>query len=291
MADLAIKRAPETDMRLRKAMPLPAPELFNPVKKSNVHDHSRLPDRQAVATNLCMNNQSDLGADPEKTTGWRGSRDVWLVAAKQSLIETGLDAVRIQLLSERLNLSRTSFYWFFKDRNELLDALLNDWQARNTGAFEEACEAYAETITEAVLNLITIFQDGQGFEPRLDFAIRGWAHQADAVMMRVNAEDERRLGAIRRMFERFGYAADDADVRARTVYLVQIGYISMQVQESTATRMARVPRYVEIYSGRSPTASEMARFFARLKFVPPGHWVAGAPLSGSEAAASVIDVA
>ena len=54
-------------------------------------------------------------------------------------------------------------------------------------------------------------------------------------------------------------------------------------------RMARVQRYVEIYSGRSSTASEMARFFARLKFVPPGHWVAGAPLSVSEAAASVIN--
>ena len=85
---------------------------------------------------------------------------------------------------------------------------------------------------------------------------------------RVNAADERRLAAIREMFERFGYASDDADVRARTVYLVQIGYISMQVQESVATRMSRVQRYVEIYSGRSPTASEMARFHARLKFKP-----------------------
>ena len=238
---------------------------------------------------MTMRDQSNPATDPEKTTGWRGSREVWLAAAKQSLIETGLDAVRIQLLSERLSLSRTSFYWFFKDRNELLDALLRDWEARNTGAFVTACEAYAETITEAILNLITIFQEGQVFEPRLDSAIRGWAHQADAVMARVNAEDERRLDAIRQMFERFGYAAEDADVRARTVYLVQIGYISMQVQESTATRMARVQRYVEFYSGRSPTASEMARFFARLKFVPPGHWVAGAPLSVSEAAASVIN--
>ena len=56
------------------------------------------------------------------------------------------------------------------------------------------------------------------------------------------------------MFERFGYASDDADVRARTVYLVQIGYIAMQVQESAEARMSRVERYVEIFSGRSPTA-------------------------------------
>ena len=119
-----------------------------------------------------------------------------------------------------------------------------------------------------MLNLIAMFHDEAAFEPRLDFAVRGWAHQSDAVTARVNAADERRLAAIREMFERFGYASDEADVRARTVYLVQIGYISMQVQESIATRMSRVQRYVEIFSGRSPTASEMARFHARLKFKP-----------------------
>ena len=176
--------------------------------------------------------------------------------------------MKIQPLANRLNISRTSFYWFFKDRTALLDALLEQWEAKNTGAFVEACEAYAETITEAVLNLIAVFYDEEVFEPRLDFAVRGWAHQSSPVMARVNIADERRLAAIREMFERFGFASDDADVRARTVYLVQIGYISMQVQESIATRMSRVQRYVEIYAGRSPTASEMARFHARLKFKP-----------------------
>ena len=184
------------------------------------------------------------------------------------MLETGLDAVKIQQLASRLNISRTSFYWFFRDRTALLDALLEDWEAKNTGAFVEACAAYAETIGEGILNLITVFHDEAVFEPRLDLAVRGWAHQSEAVTARVNAADERRLQAIRKMFERFGYAADDADVRARTVYLVQIGYIAMQVQEDPVARMSRVKRYVEIFSGRSPTAREMARFHARVKFTP-----------------------
>ena len=56
-------------------------------------------------------------------------------------------------------------------------------------------------------------------------------------MDRVAAADERRLSSIRSMFERFGFPASEADVRARTVYLVQIGYISMQVIEDRALRM------------------------------------------------------
>jgi AcrR family transcriptional regulator len=202
----------------------------------------------------------------ERASGWRGSREVWLAAAKQALLDTGLDGVKIQPLAARLHIARTSFYWFFKDRSALLDALLADWEAKNTGAFVAVCEAYAETIAEAILNLIAVFWDEAVFEPRLDFAVRGWAHQSEAVAARVNAADARRLAAIRGMFERFGCAPDDADVRARTVYLVQIGYIAMQVQESAAVRMARIPRYVEIYAGCSPTAGEMARFRARVRF-------------------------
>lgn len=204
----------------------------------------------------------------DKSTGWRGSRAVWLEAAKRALIEGGVEAVKIQPLAARLELSRTSFYWFFKDRTALLDALLEDWEAKNTGAFVTACAAYAETIAEAVLNLITVFHDETLFEPRLDFAVRGWAHRSDAVTARINAADAARLDAIRDMFARYGFAPEDADVRARTVYLVQIGYIAMQVEEDRALRMARVPGYVRTYCGQDPTEGEMARFHARLDYHP-----------------------
>lgn len=205
---------------------------------------------------------------PDKTSGWRGSRDVWLDAARQTLVLSGVDAVKIQPLASALNLSRTSFYWFFKDRQALLDALLAEWETKNTGAFSDACGAYAQTIAEAILNLIVVFNDDALFEPQLDFAIRGWAHQSAPVAARVHAADDTRLTAIRAMFERFGYAVDESDVRARTVYLTQIGYISMQITEDVASRMARVPGYVQTFCGQTPTPDELARFHARLAFDP-----------------------
>ena len=204
----------------------------------------------------------------KKDTGWRGSRELWLDAGLEALVEGGLDAVKIQPLASRLNLSRTSFYWFFKDRRALLAALLDAWDARNTGALISMADAYAETPAEAVLNVISAFLDETSFDPRLDLAVRGWALQSPEVMARVNDADERRLAALRRMLERHGYDPDEADVRARTMYLVQIGYIAMQVRESLATRMERIPGYVVIYSGHAPSELELARFFARLKYSP-----------------------
>ncbi|ASM75635.1 bacterial regulatory protein, tetR family (plasmid) [Pseudosulfitobacter pseudonitzschiae] len=204
----------------------------------------------------------------EKTTGWRGSREVWMDAARQALISSGVDAVKIQPLASQLQIARTSFYWFFKDRNALLDALLEEWDVKNTGAFIEACGTYAETISEAVLNLIVVFHDEALFEPQLDFAIRGWAHKSDLAAARVHEADQARLATIRAMFMRFGFAEDEADVRARTVYLTQIGYIAMQVSEARVVRMARAPGYVKTFCGQAPSPSELARFYARLKFDP-----------------------
>ncbi len=199
----------------------------------------------------------------EKSAGWRGSREVWLSAARDAFVLSGIDAVKIQPLASRLNLSRTSFYWFFPDRAALLDALLADWEAINTGSLTRATDDYAETISEAVLNLIGIFMDGGPFQTRLDLAVRGWAHQSDAVAQRVHAADTARLDAIRVMFTRFGYPATEADVRARTVYLTQIGYIAMQVREEMAERLPRIPDYVVTFTGQRATAAELARFTAR----------------------------
>ncbi|MFV0474819.1 MAG: TetR family transcriptional regulator [Pikeienuella sp.] len=226
-----------------------------------------------------MNRKNDALADAEteSASGWRGSREIWLGAAKRAFLDSGLEAVKIQPLAAGLNISRASFYWFFRDRAALLEALLEEWEAKNTGAFTAACAAYAETIAEAMLNLISVFHDEARFESQLDFAVRGWAHQSDAVMTRVNREDALRLDAIRALFERFGFAPDKADVRARAIYLVQIGYISMQTREDNAARMARVADYVRIFCGEDPTEGEMARFHAGLQFVPTAPEGGGKP--------------
>lgn len=199
----------------------------------------------------------------ENTAGWRGSRELWLDAARQVFVETGVDAVKIQLLAERLSLSRTSFYWFFKDRSALLGALLEHWEDTNTGALVAACGAYAETLTEGILNLISVFIEETEFDPRLDFSVRGWAAQSADVRARVASADGRRIAAIKALFVHFGFQEAEADVRAHAVYLVQVGYISLRVAEDTATRVNRAAEYVRIYTGEAPNERELARFRAR----------------------------
>ena len=196
-------------------------------------------------------------------TGWRGSPEVWLQAAYDALVESGVDAVRIQPMAKKLNLSRTSFYWFYKDREELLAALIDRWRVKNTGSIVRQTEAYAESIAEAVLNVFDCWLDGSLFDSELEYSVRSWAIQSPDVAAQIQAADAARIEALTAMFVRFGYDPLVADVRARTIYLVQIGYISKRTKEDMAIRARRIPPYVEIFTGQAPQRRELERFFAR----------------------------
>ena len=195
--------------------------------------------------------------------GWRGSADLWLDAAYDALIEGGVGAVKVMPLAERLGLSRTSFYWHFADREALLAGLIDRWQRKNTANLIARTQAPALTITEAMLNLFDCWITPDLFDARLEFSIRNWAHSAPDLADTLAQADEARLHALRAMFLRFGFAEDQADIRARTIYLTQIGYIAMRANESTALRVARMPTYVEAFTGKSPSAAEVSAFVAR----------------------------
>lgn len=196
-------------------------------------------------------------------SGWRGSPEAWLAAAYELLLESGVDSVRILPLARRLGLSRTSFYWFFRDREELLTGLVAQWRDKNTGNFVRQSNAYAETLVEGLLNVSDCWFDPTLFDSKFEFAVRSWALQSPEVEAEVRTADELRLAALSALFRRFGHSEISSDVRARTVYLTQIGYISMQTSEDVALRLARMPAYMEVFSGVVPQQREMDRFLAR----------------------------
>lgn len=200
--------------------------------------------------------------------GWRGSQEGWLEAAYSLLIDSGIDSVKILPLAKKLKLSRTSFYWFFKDREELLEALVGKWRDKNTGNLIKQSEAYADSLVEAMFNVFDCWLNKDLFDSQFEFAVRSWALQSSDILKEVREADQRRVEALSRMFMRFGLEPASADVRARTTYLVQIGYISMQSQEDIAIRMKRIPEYIAIYTGQIPQQRELDRFFARHAYKP-----------------------
>ena len=64
------------------------------------------------------------------------TREEWISTAVDALDEVSIDQLKVLGLARRLGVSRSSFYWFFEDPDDLRAELLAIWE-RNTEAIVE----------------------------------------------------------------------------------------------------------------------------------------------------------
>ncbi|TIO19338.1 MAG: TetR/AcrR family transcriptional regulator [Mesorhizobium sp.] len=193
------------------------------------------------------------------------TREDWMKLALETLISEGVEAVRVLALGQKLNVSRSSFYWYFKSRQDLLDQLLDYWRNNNTRFILEQAGRPAASITEAVLNVFECWLDERLFNPRLDFAVRAWSRHSAKVHRIVNEEDDARVDAIRAMFLRHSYADTEAFVRARVLYFTQIGYYSLEIVEPVSNRLSLTPAYLLTHTGKQPRQGEVEAFAEKVR--------------------------
>ena len=199
----------------------------------------------------------------------KATREDWTNAALETLIVDGIERVKILSLAAQLNVSRSSFYWYFTSRNDLLEALLDHWHETNTAAIVTAAQRPVPTITSAVCQIFECFLDPALFNNRLDFAIRDWSRRDENVRRKLLASDAERIKALTEMFVRYGYAPTEALIRARVLYYMQIGYFDAGLDEPISQRQSFTADYVLTFTGQRPTAAEIAQLDAALARIFP----------------------
>ena len=185
------------------------------------------------------------------------TREDWIDQAIEVLVELGVDAVQITDLARRLDITRGSFYWHFENREDLLDAIVGEWQRRNTGVMVEALEN-AKTLDEGVLALFEVWVDWKRFDPKLDQAIREWSRKSENLGIKVQEEDDSRIRVIARFFELQGFEHPESFIRARVIYFTQLSYYALEVRELMAERISYLDAYFKCFIGRpaEPGAAE-----------------------------------
>lgn len=185
------------------------------------------------------------------------TREDWLNVARDILVSDGVGEVKVLAIGDRLGVSRSSFYWYFKSRKDLLDALIADWETRNTAAIIAHCQLKSATITEAVCNFFRCFFDADHFDQGLDFAVREWSRRDGKVRKRIDLADNARIAAIDEMYQRHGYSVYDADIRARILYFMQLGYHALDQTEPFDERLKRTEGYLLAFTGQAPLRKEI----------------------------------
>ena len=167
-----------------------------------------------------------------------GKQD-WLRAARLALLKGGVEAVRVERLSRDLHVTKGSFYWHFKDRQELLELLLREWEAELLHDIIPRLQGRRANEALRFLLRLMVKRVPLGEDGHLpsDAAVFAWAAVSPGVAQRVNRAENKRIEVLKHVL--------GSSHRAEMVYLVWLGFVARgQRAPSSRTRFPEIVRMV-----------------------------------------------
>ncbi|HEU4457819.1 MAG TPA: TetR/AcrR family transcriptional regulator [Methylibium sp.] len=182
------------------------------------------------------------------------TRERWIEAATEVLVDQGIDHVRVDVLARQMAVTRGSFYWHFKDREELLAGVLRSWHENATEQLTLRLDRPQVDAREQLRDVLSLPFRGRAAAraARIELAIRAWARRDLQVRHAVDASDAARIGYIAQLFSALGFAVGDARARAFMLYSYVVGESLMATQGSAAQRRDRCVAVERLLIGDAP---------------------------------------
>lgn len=156
-------------------------------------------------------------------------RDAWIKGAIAILAEHGAERLRVEVLAKRLGVTKGSFYWHFKDRRDLQNAVLDFWKEGRIRDIRKQTQAQPGGEAAALLHTIEVYASARNRKGiAIEAAVRDWARrdpQAVAVVEEVDAE---RLACSCRLFLACGIEQEEAQARSLLLYAYVFGVSLMR---------------------------------------------------------------
>ncbi|MBK6973423.1 MAG: TetR/AcrR family transcriptional regulator [Sterolibacteriaceae bacterium] len=151
-------------------------------------------------------------------------REAWIEAAIGTLAEHGIAGVRVESLAKSLGVTKGSFYWHFRDRPELLAAVLDFWkQGRISDIIRQTrCDPGQER--EQLDHILAVYSASRNRKGiRIELAIRDWARRDPRAAAVVEEVDGARFDCARRLFVARGMSDQEAAARSILLYAYVFG--------------------------------------------------------------------
>lgn len=155
----------------------------------------------------------------------RLTREDWTAAALDVIGERGVAGLAVEPLAKTLGTTKGSFYWHFRDREELIAATLTRWEQEETDAVI-ALLAPLPQPTDRLRQLVEAIFITHGETPDRSIALAAETGRSDVaeVLSRVT---DRRIGYVAEQLAASGVDAQEARHRALLAYTAYLGYSTL----------------------------------------------------------------
>jgi AcrR family transcriptional regulator len=156
-------------------------------------------------------------------------RAAWIKGALSALADEGHAGLRVETLAKRLHVTKGSFYWHFRDRKDLVDAVLDEWKIGRIADIHKQTAAAPGGELAALRHTIEVYSAGRNRKGLpIELAVREWASRDAHVASVVEEVDAERVGCAARLFERMGLAPTEAAARSVLLYAYVFGFSLMR---------------------------------------------------------------
>ncbi|MNL31962.1 HTH-type transcriptional repressor KstR2 [compost metagenome] len=188
------------------------------------------------------------------------TREDWIKAAQQVLVDSGVDAVRVDNLAKEMKITRGSFYYHFKSRNELLEGILVDWRMRATESVIKHLSDTRTTPFQRLHRLLELpFHGVRAKEAAsIEMGIRAWARRDRQARQAIDEVDNHRLRYIEGLLEQIGVGALEAVDRAQLIYAYQLSLSLVNQDLSQEKLLEQNARIIRIALPEQLRLSELA---------------------------------
>lgn len=142
-------------------------------------------------------------------------RTGWIEAAINALAKEGLAGLRVEVLAKACGVTKGSFYWHFKDRQDLLEAVLEHWRVGRIRDIEKQTAAEPGGERDRLFYLIDVYSTRRNRKGMsIELAVRDWAQRDELAANTVRAVDVYRLECTEKLFLACGLGKEDAESRS-----------------------------------------------------------------------------
>jgi len=163
----------------------------------------------------------------------RTPRGAWVDAALQAVAKGGPDAVRVEALASSLGVSKGGFYWHFKDRQALLEEMLDAWERT---VVEDVIARIESEPADPRAKLQQLFELAPSVDFAVELALRDWSRRDRDVAKRLRRIDTRRMEYLRSLFGQLCADEDEVEARSMLSFSLFIGSYFIAAKHEGKTR-------------------------------------------------------
>ena len=160
--------------------------------------------------------------------------DAWLRKALDVLFEQGISNVKVEILARELGVTKGSFYWHFKNRDELLQHMVDWWRDQQLSFIAGLDIDHLDNAPNMIKSVINFTHHTD--DSHHDVAMREFARFNDFAAKAVLEVDQHRVDYLKTLFTAAGFDAAEALLRAQALYFYQVGEYTTSLHMDPALR-------------------------------------------------------